>query len=315
MDKRLLLLAAGAYLLNEQGEEEAPPALPPGYGYGPPTVPGGPPTIVPGGAPAAPGATGPLPQLDINAGTNPIRLEQAAGASAWRPELDYIEVLTPPAWGVVGCCRAWATAYPSVRQARSGGGTMFSPRGAPSSCGCKSPGQAGGRTWWMPVEQEARRGNVPAVEVAPDDARWRLAGEGAGRRVRMKGFVHDGIAWIVGGRNFESVFDADPNVVYVKSVLGRAAVDVRTMRPPRAWQVTYKGNPNVPSNPDPWAVAPWADWMAGRGQRGNTPLEADMAGGRIPWDFVGPVYRWAFEQLPIVTLPFQPKLFVPGGQR
>lgn len=320
MDKRLIILAAGAYLLLNEDDAEAAPELPPGYGYGPPLVPGGPPTIVPG----APGG-GPAQSLDIYQGANPTRASGPMGAAAWMPARDYVDVLTPPAYGVVGCCAAWATAYPTVRGARSGGGVMASPKSTKGrGCGCKAAGQAGSRSWFMPVEQANRRpGHVPPhSEVAPGEG-FNLVGDGAGVLTRMRGFIHDGVAWVIGGRNWLPMTDANPNVVYITSNLGRAAYD--TVRAhqlrPNEYQPLYKGKP-VPADPNPWNVSPWREWMNGEaGGRGGVPLEADLAGGRLDWDFVGPPWVDAFMRLPVVPLPLpegvilKPSKTVNGGRK
>lgn len=296
---KLLLVAGVAYLFfrDKSGKDDVPfPLLtadsPPGAGAGL--------------GPAA-------PQFGTDGGAAPRRYEGGIpGARTWESASDTIQVKRPPFWGVVGCCRAWATAGPSVRGASSGGGAMESPRSTTARrCGCRAPtGQAGSRSWFLPIEQAARQSLQPDVEVTPEQAaRYRLTGEGAGSLVEVPGFVHDGVAWVVTSRtrNWWPIADENPDVLYLVSTAGRCAYHVPTGRvlTPGAWRPRYKGQTVAP-NPDPWAVDPWHAWMLGQqGGRRSAPLQAD--GNRVLVDFVAPPYMAAFLAKPAVVLPFTPK--------
>ena len=108
-------------------------------------------------------------------------------------------------------------------------------------------------------------------------------------------------------RNWWMITDENPEIIYLKSTLGRAAYHIPTGRnvAPGDWRPLYKGQAIQPSR-DPWAVDPWLAWSMGqRGGRGSAPLQAD--GNRVLVDFVGPAYLQAFLDAPVVVLPFAPK--------
>lgn len=267
---------------------------------------------VPGGAPGYdPGAAG--PQYGQDGGAAPRRYEGGIpGAEQWDPDKDTIQVKLPPWWGVVGCCRAWATAGPSVRGAKAGGGPMVSPRSsAGKRCGCRPPdGGARSRTWFLPIEQAARRNTQPDCEVTPAQAeQYVLAGDGAGRIVEVRGFVHEGVAWVVSkqSRVWWPITDENPDVIYLVSTLGRCAYHKPSGRvlAPHAWRPQYK-HKTIQASANPWDVDPWRAWAMGQqGGRGSAPLHAD--GNRVPVDFVGPPLLAAFLAKPIIVLPFTAK--------
>lgn len=300
MDTRFLLLGGlGWFLFKGDNEASPPPGFVPAPGDG---------GFAGGSTPTATAA----PQYGVDGGATQRRYDEGVpGAQTWRYLSDTVTVLLPPWWGVRGCCGAWATATPSVRGARHGGGEMYSPRhGNSRACQCKVPGQ-GGRPWWQPIEAVARRGNAPDTEVTPADAtRWHIAGEGAGSPREVKGFVHEGTAWLVTSeaRTWSEIHDANPDVVYLVSVRGRAAYHIPTGRnvAPNDWQPRWNGEP-CPPNPNPWDVEPWRGWMMGRGKRGQTPLEADRSDGVLKLDFVAPPCMAAFLAKPVMFLPFSPK--------
>lgn len=266
------------------------------------------PEMVPGGPNYEAG-----PQYGQDGGAAPRRYEGGIpGAQQWDADSDTIRVKLPPFHAIVGCGKAWATPGPSIRGAKAGGGPMVSPR---SSAGrrsnCRPPdGRPGSRTWFMPAEQAARRGPQPDCEVTPAQAeQYVLAGEGAGRIVEVRGFVHEGVAWVDTrqSRIWWPITDENPDVVYLVSVLGRCAYHKPTGRvlAPTAWKPQYK-HQTIEANPNPWDVDPWRAWALGQqGGRGRAPLHAD--GNRVQVDFVGPPWLAAFLAKPIIVLPFTPK--------
>lgn len=235
-------------------------------------------------------------------------------APRFDPAHDVVIVRRPAWFGVVGCCKAWATAGPSVRNSWAGGGPMMSPRSRTGrNCGCLSPTSEnrGSRSWWLPIERANRTmdGSIQAVEYLPTDPGLRSGTAGTSTH-EVPGFQHEGRAFVDTreSRNFKFITDADPDILYFISAHGELAAYHRVFRTnvaPADLRPLYKGV-RVPANPDPWAVDPWRAWMLGEdGGRGNTPLHVKAAPpGRLQWDFVAPVYMWAFRQFRHIQLPF-----------
>lgn len=254
----------------------------------------------------------PSARTDFYAGTAPTRsATHLSGAVDWRPGHDLITVTAVPHYAVYGCCKAWATAYPTPDGGRTSRGVQYHPDGkAGRKCGCTKPGRDVGRSWWVPLYRaDRKRRNVPDVEFAPGDTDW--SGGTAGEQIQVRGFVHDGVAWIVSTktRNFRALTDANRDVVYLVSTIGRAAYNARLGRllEGHEWRPLYKGKP-VEISPNPWAVHPWSKWIR-QGYPGGRqpPLQADQAyridGYEV--DFVGPVYADALMRKPLVALPFR----------
>lgn len=268
----------------------------------------------------APGQNRPRP-TPTQKSQQEVQLNQRGGGST-TADVDLlrtvIDVQLPAFYGVIGCCKSWASARRLPDGRRDGGIEQHPPWDFYGSrCGCRPPTE--GRPWWLPIFKADRdkgrgdQGGVVDVEYAPGTPGIPAPVEGGKRPVR--GFARDGVGWVLtsASRNFHRIGGVTrqggfPLLVFV-SLDGWTAFRADTGRSVResAVQLTYAGVP-VRHDLNPWDVEPWTAYGDGTDDRppgGRLWANAIWADENpaIPTDWIAPAVAQALVSKGYVQLP------------